>query len=145
MISGEIKGAMSILKALKSVSEAYDATISDELKRAVIEVEANAKRNIQKRSPGEKRVRYRPKRSVTAASPGTPPNTDTGRLVSSIRSEFDRANREGIVGTNLKYGKHLEFGTRETLPRPWLHPAFKAYVKKLLARKLKVKRPKGVA
>ena len=49
----------------------------------------------------------------TASSEGFPPNSDTGTLANSIQFEFDRSETEivGYVGTNLKYGLNLEFGT----------------------------------
>jgi hypothetical protein len=35
------------------------------------------------------------------------------------------------VGTNLKYGAHLEFGTQNMAPRPWLSTAFKLAIKNI--------------
>ena len=62
----------------------------------------------------------------TASREGFPPNSDTGTLANSIQFEFDRSETEivGYVGTNLKYGLNLEFGTSTIKPRPWLRPAF---------------------
>jgi phage gpG-like protein len=52
------------------------------------------------------------------SKPGEPPHKQTGRLRASITSE-----RDGLVarvGTSLGYGKHLETGTTNIEPRPWL-------------------------
>jgi len=64
-----------------------------------------------------------------AAAPGNAPNTDTGKLVSSIAVEMDKEKIEAEVGSNLDYAAHLEFGTKHKKggtkmdPRPWLSPA----------------------
>lgn len=62
----------------------------------------------------------------TASRPGDAPNTDTGRLVSSIQVQPLSPNQTMFVGTSLKYGKHLEFGTGSMEARPWLMPAVDA-------------------
>jgi hypothetical protein len=46
------------------------------------------------------------------SQPGDFPHADTGRLRNSIFSNVDEKALEGTVGTNLKYGLWLEFGTR---------------------------------
>jgi len=59
------------------------------------------------------------------SSPGEPPHVDEGRLRSSITHEIGGTRNvvEARVGTNVKYGRFLELGTRHILPRPWLRPA----------------------
>lgn len=87
-------------------------------------VEGEAKRSIQERSPGEVVTRYRSGGGSYrhhASGPNEAPNTDTGRLVSSINTEVVE---DGVlVGTSLDYGKHLELGTKNMTERPWLIPA----------------------
>ncbi len=87
-------------------------------------VEGEAKRSIQERSPGKIVTRHREggaSYTHQASTEGSAPNTDTGRLVSSINTE---PTDEGVfVGTSLEYGKHLEFGTKKMGERPWLIPA----------------------
>lgn len=58
-----------------------------------------------------------------AAAPNKAPNTDTGKLVSSIAVEMDKKKIEAEVGSNLDYSSWLEFGTKKMEPRPWLKPA----------------------
>lgn len=87
-------------------------------------VEGEAKRSIQERSPGKSVIRYREGGGSSihvASSEGNAPNTDTGRLVSSINTEI--AEDGVFVGTTLEYGKYLEFGTKIMGERPWLIPA----------------------
>lgn len=87
-------------------------------------VEGEAKRSIQERSPGNNVTRYRSgggSYQHQASSPNEAPNTDTGRLVSSINTEI---TDDGVyVGTSLEYGKYLEVGTKDMKERPWLIPA----------------------
>lgn len=67
------------------------------------------------------------------SSPGEYPKTDRGTLVKSIfnRSLQGYNKIAFIVGTRLKYGQNLEFGTSIMRPRPWLFPSFKSNVKKI--------------
>jgi HK97 gp10 family phage protein len=60
---------------------------------------------------------------VNVSRPGEAPNTDTGRLAQSIKFEFEDDGLKSLVGTNLKYGAALEFGTKNMAPRPWLSTA----------------------
>jgi HK97 gp10 family phage protein len=87
-------------------------------------VETDAKKSIQSKSPGQMVTRYREGGASydhLASSEGNAPNTDTGRLVSSINTE---PTKDAVfVGTSLEYGKFLEFGTSVMGERPWLIPA----------------------
>ena len=58
-----------------------------------------------------------------ASAPGDPPAVDTGRLRQSVRYEVE--GNIGLVGTDLDYGKKLQFGTRKVAARPWLDVAFR--------------------
>lgn len=69
-----------------------------------------------------------------SSSPGEPPKTDTGRLVGSINYSDFLSGKEigGVVGTRLRYGRDLEFGTYKLKPRPWLVPTFKEQKPKII-------------
>ncbi|MFQ6016773.1 MAG: HK97 gp10 family phage protein [Kiloniellaceae bacterium] len=58
------------------------------------------------------------------SAPGEPPRKRTGRLQDSIAAEVGPSGLSARVGTDLVYGAHLEFGTRDMAARPWLLPAF---------------------
>lgn len=96
---------------------------------AAITVKNEAQRSMQNKSGGETQVRYRngQKRIVTVSKPGDPPNTDTGRLVRSVKARKTAPNEAevGVLGQDAPYGKHLEYGTVNMEARPWLRPAFK--------------------
>jgi phage gpG-like protein len=56
------------------------------------------------------------------SAPGEPPRKQTGRLRASVTYEV--SGLEARVGTNVKYGKYLELGTKRGIsPRPWLRRA----------------------
>lgn len=58
------------------------------------------------------------------SAPGEPPRKQTGRLRASVTEEVDPATLEARVGTNVKYGRFLELGTKKGIaPRPWLRRA----------------------
>jgi phage gpG-like protein len=69
------------------------------------------------------------KRSVLVSDPGSPPNTDTGHLVQNTTFNVDRPNLDAQVGTNVKYGAWLEFGTINIEARPWLSRAARKFKK----------------
>ena len=57
------------------------------------------------------------------SAPGQPPAVQTGALRNSVvHQPATAANLVARVGTNLPYGKLLEFGTSRMAARPWLGP-----------------------
>ncbi len=66
------------------------------------------------------------------SAPGEPPRLDSGELRDSIFARAQGLRAE--VGTDLAYGRHLEFGTVRVAARPWLHPAFEASKARIKAR-----------
>lgn len=61
---------------------------------------------------------------ATRSQPGEPPRKQTGRLRASVAYEVDPEAMSARVGTNVKYGKYLELGTKRGIaPRPWLRRA----------------------
>jgi HK97 gp10 family phage protein len=118
-----LKKFVDIRKNLDELDRQTNALIALEIRNGAIKL-------LNENKDGPRRQRYNPKRIVNAAPPGSPPNTDTGRLVQSIEVEKGEGN-SFLVGTNLKYGAWLEFGTRQMDARPWLSVAVKLTSKKL--------------
>lgn len=92
---------------------------------------ASEVRNIalQKLSGSRKGKIYRvpgTRKEYVASAPGEPPAQATGRLRQSVKIEVENIDRSlvGRVGTDLDYGRMLEFGTMKMLPRPWLGISF---------------------
>ena len=111
------------LKSFLSYYETLAELQRQSLAIAALEVRNEAIKLLNDNSDGPKQTRYGPKRSVNVSPPGSPPNTDTGRLVQSIK--VDKQGNSYLIGTNLIYGAHLEFGTKDMAPRPWLSVALK--------------------
>lgn len=88
---------------------------------AALEIRNEAVKMISENGDGPIEIRYLPKRKVHVSKPGDPPNADTGRLMQSIKVVKD--GMAYLVGTNLRYGAWLEFGTSDMAPRPWLSVA----------------------
>ena len=86
-------------------------------------VRNNAVRMIQRPSVGGVTYeKYSPRRTHTASAAGEPPNTDTGRLIGSIRvQQAGKVTAEVIAGVD--YARYLEFGTRHMAARPFMTPA----------------------
>lgn len=84
---------------------------------AAILVQNRARLEIQ---TGGRTGRIYRRRSVThqASAPGEYPKSDTGRLASSIRTDFSFLNAS--VGSDLNYSTWLETGTNKMAARPWL-------------------------
>lgn len=93
------------------------------LEMACVYVETEVKRSMK---PGHGRLYLRGKRGKMhrASSPGEPPAVDTGRYRSSISHLIVSFGKKykGYVGSNVIYGKFLEFGTRKMAPRPHWKP-----------------------
>lgn len=72
-------------------------------------------------------------KTVRRSAPGQYPMTDTGRLQSSIEVKPTKPARKmaGRVGTNVQYGKHLEFGTSKMEKRPWLRRSFRKAIRNI--------------
>lgn len=59
----------------------------------------------------------------TASAPGEPPASDTGELVNSLKTVYDASKLSGTVVASAPHAPHLEYGTRNMEPRPFLRPA----------------------
>ncbi len=67
------------------------------------------------------------RRIVGRSSPGDWPRKDRGHLRRNVQYEVDVAEKSGRVGTNVKYGKYLELGTKRMKRRPWMTRAVAAF------------------
>lgn len=75
--------------------------------------------------PGGGRLYKRGKKTHRASSPGDPPAVDYGRYRSSFTFNVSRISRsvaEVVIGTGMKLGVWLEFGTRWMAARPHFRP-----------------------
>lgn len=123
-----VEGKAELQANLARLAKRYgDSTAKAALAGAQL-VRSTAIKSIQSQSVGDTVTRYREGASEgydhVSSAPGDPPNTDTGRLVSSIFVEV--RPDEVFVGSSLPYAAHLEFGTRRMDARPWLVPALES-------------------
>ena len=95
------------------------------IRRSTTLVEATAKESILKGGTGITYQKYNPRRQHIASAEGEPPASDTGFLVNSISSRVRKKDKEviGEVIASAPYAPHLEFGTRDIRPRPFMQPA----------------------
>ena len=120
---------------LDSLGNAMHKAAADGVFITAQDVRTTAVKSIQEQSMGIWVTRSRQGGGTythVASAPGNAPNTDTGKLASSIAVE-KTGKTEYEIGTNLDYGEHLELGTKFMLPRPWLYPALNFHRDDLLA------------
>lgn len=126
----KFSGSVSVkskLSKFTSFTKNLDKIMSQANGMAALEIRNTAVELVAENGDGPKQIRYNPKRTVNVSNPGEPPNSDTGRLMQSIKVEKD--GLAYLVGTNLKYGAWLEFGTKDMAPRPWLSVAVRKTAK----------------
>lgn len=117
----EIDGISQLSRQLADLVGDAEAVMTETITRVVMDTRTNAVQGIQ-RGPATGAVRRNGSR---ASAPGQFPMSDTGRLANSIDFNLPTAGRlTGEVGTNVIYGRYLEFGTSRMAARPWLLPSF---------------------
>lgn len=127
------------------------ARVQENMKRRKTAVAGNvAKAILQACLLVERQAKMDMRNTPTSpSSPGDPPAIDTGRLVASVTHVIEGGGfskeTKGYVGTNVDYGRHLEFGTSTIAPRPWLTPALESKKKeiKALIKEATMKSTKG--
>lgn len=121
-INIELEGLETIMSQLRQLGVATDDVVNEVIENIAMDTHGIAVSRISGGGTGRVYQKSNPRRTHRASAPGAYPATDTGRLVSSIK--FRGAEGSWIVGTNVKYGAYLEFGTSRMDARPWLMPSF---------------------
>ena len=135
MAKGDVEGLDRLTQKLLRLPGSVTIGLRREIANAGFLIQGQAIKSIQKGA--RTGVKYkRGGKSAQRSAPGEFPKTDRGRLVASINVASDIAARGLIVrvGTNLKYGRALEFGTLKMAPRPWLVRTFKPNIKTIVQK-----------
>ncbi len=114
-----VKGEVDLQLALNKFVFDLDKAIDDAVRITAFKVQLTASKNIQKTSHGGVFVKRGKTGRHEISKEGEAPNTDKGRLISSIDVSHQKGSQVAEVGTNLDYGLFLE----TTHNRPWLEPA----------------------
>ena len=123
-IRAKILGLNRLKKKLRRIPLEQRDGIGRAVGISVLDMQRETRRLIKRGPPRTGVVVTRGRRPHQRSGPGEPPKTDTGRLAGSIFALVDADKLGGEVGTDVKYGRFLEFGTVKMAARPWLHPTF---------------------
>lgn len=119
--SMQLSGFKDLLQSVGFAGEQLKDVVQDTIEDAGFRTQEFAVRGIQN-GPATGRTYRRDNITHQASAPGEFPMSDTGRLASSV--DIEGLGTETVsVGTNVKYGLHLELGTSRMFPRPWLFPS----------------------
>lgn len=99
-------------------------TIEVILDKAANDIAGRAQRSIKMRQSRHMKYKRgkRGRRVHWSSAPGYPPNSDTGKLVGSIKAKPIKPTEYYVVA-NAKYAIPLEIGTRRMAARPFMLPA----------------------
>ena len=123
-ISIKIEGVDELFADLKRLGAISEDAVVDTLNDIADDTKQLAVDGI-KQGPASGRTYTRGSVTRRASEAGEYPMSDTGRLMGSIRSiEASKALPQAVIGTDLIYGAHLEFGTSKMEARPWLERSF---------------------
>ena len=126
MVTISLTGGKELSAALKAMGGKLEAEVGKAVVGTALELQGDVRKRIQ-RGPASGRVyqRQNPRRTHQASAPGEAPQSDTGRLASSIFFEVDGA-LTATVGSRLAYAQWLEYGTTRMAQRPYFRPAVEA-------------------
>ena len=114
-------GISALSRQLAELAGDADAVMTEVVTNLAVDTQREAVQGIQ-RGPATGAVRPDGSR---ASAPGEYPMSDTGRLANNVVANLPTSgNLSAEVGTNIQYGRYLEFGTSRMAARPWLLPSF---------------------
>jgi len=120
-INIEMDGISALSRQLAELAGDADAVMTEIVTNLAVDTQREAVQGIQ-RGPATGAVRPDGSR---ASAPGEYPMSDTGRLANNVVANLPTSgNISAEVGTNIQYGRYLEFGTSRMAARPWLLPSF---------------------
>ncbi len=130
---------ITFVSNLKDVMDKIDETAKARMNQAVYSVQRHIQDEMTASKGGKTYTHYfwtdvqgklrlgrERDKPHTASAEGAYPARDTSELLQHVFTEVEGEGKSivGRVGTDIKYGAMLEFGTRKIAPRPWLRPTF---------------------
>lgn len=122
-VNFKVKGGKALRDALSSMSAEVQAEAGKAVLGSAVELRSDVVKAVHS-GPASGRVykKSNPNRTHQASAPGQAPQTDTGRLASSIF--FDKVgDLTAVVGSSVIYALYLEYGTSRMAARPFFRPA----------------------
>lgn len=118
-----VVNAKQVTDRLEKLDDVIAVEIKKAVQKAALMVEGAAKVKIQRGAKTGQVYAGANGRLHQASAPGEAPATNTGRLVGSITHNIKDSGLTAIVGSDVEYAIHLEFGTRNMGARPFLQPS----------------------
>jgi phage gpG-like protein len=134
LIRVRIENAERLQARFNRLPPTTEKLIGDAVKTGALELQGEIRRRISRGSRSGRIYKRGAKGEHQASAPGEYPKTDFGGLVQSIFVQMQDRNLDASVGTDLKYGTHLEFGTSKMAARPWLFPTFEDLKPRIIRR-----------
>lgn len=110
------------LQAVQNAITQYGARAEAEIAKALDATGQSIINGVRKQmrssKSGRRYKRGKIGRDHIASAPYEAPAVDTGRLINDSIYKTSISPLELVVGSNVKYSEHLEFGTRNMAPRP---------------------------
>lgn len=106
-------------------------SIRDGVAEVAVQTQGTAKRVVNSEGKG----RWYHDQPQPSSRPLDPPAKQTGHLGRSIQVDLSGLDGQrsvtAAVGTNVRYGRYLEFGTSNMAPRPWMRRTIVKMKKKI--------------
>ncbi len=116
-------GGDKLDRKLKTVPAATKRMLRKQIAAAAIAMVTDIKDNMLRQAKTG-RVYKVDSVSHQASAPGEYPAVLTTALINGVTFEIISNGMDAVVGTNVMHGVHLEFGTKNVDPRPWLQPSY---------------------
>lgn len=105
MINVKIDGVDATILSIKGFADEVDRLALDQVRVTAGRAEKAVRRVLANSGVSE---------------PDEAPGKDTGALQRSVYMRIENSGRTARIGTDLDYGKILEYGSRHMRRRPWL-------------------------
>lgn len=126
-IHGQVLGTKALQAVMKNLRNLDMTAIDRALLTCGYRIHREAVTSIMRGAPRTGVVYRRGGKATQRSAPGEVPKTDTGMFANSIYVKLEDkpdGRRVCWIGSDLKYSRGLELGTKNMGARPWLVPAF---------------------